>query len=333
MTTLLDTTSAVDRHDATPRTYENLFSAAVPKLQIAWDSVSLGLLKECARKYYYVIIQGWQPSGFAAHLAFGLAYHKALETYDIDLALGLGRDEALLNAIRFCMSYGTRDEHGKFRAYDSMFTREPAKTRDTLLRSVVWYLEQFKNDAAQTLILSDGSPAVELTFKINLDWETPDGNPFLLCGHLDRVVTLDDAVYFMDRKTTKGQIGSRFWRQFTPNNQMSLYYAATQLVLKEPARGGIIDAVELGATYARFGRHIIHRTVAQQAEWLQDTYHWLGVATQYATEEYWPMNDKSCSNYGGCPFQGICSKDPKVRETFLQHEGFHKRQWNPLESR
>lgn len=312
---------------------ESMWSKVVPNLQIAWDSTSLGLLKECARKYYYVIVQGWQPNGFAAHLAFGIAYHKALEEYARHRAYGLTHDEAVEQAILFCLSYGTRDEHDRFHPYDAAFTREPTKTRDTLLMAVVWYLEHFRDDPADTYILSSGEPAVELSFKINLELQTPDGEPFILAGHLDRVVTLDDDIWVTDRKTSKNQLNQRYWKQFTPNNQMSLYYAAGQVVLKKPIKGIIIDAVELGVNYARFQRHPIHRTAGQQREWLRDTYWWIGQAMQVATEDYWPMNDKSCSNYGGCAFQSICSRDPKVRESFIEHEGYHKRAWNPLISR
>ena len=316
-----------------PPPVEELFSTALPGLAVAWDSTMLGLLKECPRKFQYVILEGWQSPGFSAHLTFGIAYHKALETYDKDRAEGASHEEALHNAIRFCLSYGTRDSNGRFVPYDALYTREPSKTRDTLLRTVCWYLEHFKEDPLETVILADGSPAVELSFKINLELNTPDGDPFLLCGHLDRVVAIDEKIYFLDRKTTKHQIQERYWRQYSPNNQMSLYYAATQLILNKPALGGIIDAAEIGVTYTRYKRHTIHRTPGQQAEWLQDTYSWINLAMQYASDGYWPMNDKSCGNYGGCPFQPICSKDPKVRGVFLKNEGYHKRQWNPLESR
>lgn len=312
---------------------EHLYCLSVPSLPKAFDSVMLGLAKECLRKFKYIIIDGWQPNGFAAHLAFGLAYHKALETYDHDRALGASFEEAQINALNFCLNYGTRDEHGHFQPYDAMYTREPSKTRDTLLRSVVWYLEAFKNDVLKTFILKSGKPAVELSFKLNLDLHTPDGEPFMLAGHLDRLVTLNDDFYFTDRKTTKTSITPRFWNQFTPNNQMSLYYTAGQSVLSEPIKGGIIDAVEIGATYCRFKRHTITRTRGQQEEWLNETYYWIGVVQQCATDDHWPMNDKSCGNFGGCPFQIVCARDPKVRDEFLKHEGYHKREWNPLVAR
>ena len=318
---------------AEPAEAENLFCLSLPNLPRAWDSTMLGLAKTCWRKFYYIIILGYRPTGFAAHLAFGIAYHKALETFDKDKAKGATYDEAVNNAIRFCLSYGWRDIHGVFHPYDALYTTEPTKTRDTLVRAVVWYLDQFKDDPAEMVILASGEPAVELSFKLNLTMDTPDGSPFILCGHLDRLVTLDDHYYFTDRKTTKSQLGAYYWASFTPNNQMSLYYAASQLILQEPARGGIIDGVQLGVNFARFARHIIQRTPGQQEEWLKDTYHWLDLATKYAAEDYWPMNDTACSDFGGCPFRSICSKDPKVRQGFLEHEGFAKEQWNPLVSR
>lgn len=315
-------------------TSPKLFTESLPLLPRAFDSTMLGLAKECLRKFKYIIIDGWNPRGFAAHLAFGIAYHKALETADRDKAKGASHDQALLNAIQFCLTYGERDADGTFVPYTSLFTKEPTKTRDTLVRSVVWYLDHFTKDPAKTVLLASGEPAVELSFQLDLELHTPDGDPFILCGHLDRVVELEGSLYFTDRKTTKYQISNHFWNQFVgPNNQISLYYAATQAVLREPARGGIIDAVELGATYSRFARRIITKTPGQLSEWLTDTYYWINQVQQAAAEDHWPMNDKSCSNYGGCPFLSICSRDPKVRQQFLEHEGFIKRQWNPLESR
>lgn len=330
MTTLLDRRH-IEPAQAPPET--ELFCSSIPELPRAWDSTMLGLLKECPRKFKYVIIDGWQSNGFAAHLAFGIAYHKALEQYDKDIAEGFGHDSAVLRAVQFCLSYGTRNDEGKFIPYDSAFTKEPNKTRDTLLRSIVWYLEHFKDDPLETVVLANGKPAVELSFKINLELQSPDGDPFILCGHFDRIVQQGGEFFYLDRKTSKNELNPRYWAQFSPNNQMSLYHSATQLVLSKPARGGIIDAVQIGVTFARFKRHQINRTPGQLQEWLQDTYHWIGMAMQYASQGYWPMNDKSCGNYGGCAFQPICSRDPKVREVFLKNEGYHKRRWNPLESR
>lgn len=312
---------------------ESLFCATVPTLPQVWDSTMLGLLKECPRKFKYIIIDGWQSRSFSSHLMFGLAYHSVLEHYDKDISQGFSHEEALANATLFAMNYGTRDEAGNFVPYDRHFTNEPTKTRETLLRTTIWYLDHFAKDPLKTVQLASGKPAVELSFKLNLDLFSPDGQPFLLAGHLDRLVEQDGAFYFLDRKTTKGALDIRYWKQYTPHNQMSLYDFATQHILAGKSLGGIIDAAQIGVNFSRFSRLPVHRTPGQRLEWLKETYYWLGLATTFATDEHWPMNEKSCSNFGGCEFRDICAKDPKVREKFLASGPFTKRQWNPLESR
>ena len=62
-----------------PSTENSAFSKSLPGLQIAWDSTSLGTLKECPRKYQYSIMLGKQPREISVHLTFGLYYHAALE--------------------------------------------------------------------------------------------------------------------------------------------------------------------------------------------------------------------------------------------------------------
>lgn len=50
------------------------------KVQYAWDSTSLGWLKECPRKYQYHMLEGWSGRGESIHLEFGILYHGALES-------------------------------------------------------------------------------------------------------------------------------------------------------------------------------------------------------------------------------------------------------------
>jgi hypothetical protein len=49
--------------------------------QWAWSSTTLGLAKECKRKYYYAQILGYRNVGNNPHIIFGMHYAKALERY------------------------------------------------------------------------------------------------------------------------------------------------------------------------------------------------------------------------------------------------------------
>lgn len=327
------------------------------KVQFAWDSTSLGWLKTCPRLYQYSMIEGWRSRGQSVHLDFGQFYHHALELYDRHRATGVDHNEALYEAVKYCLEVTwIYIPIGSSPGMDALgippnTEGKPLdwghnlKTRETLVRSVIWYLEEFgENDAAKTVILANGKPAVELSFRLEMDWgpktsfdrDNEDikfsSRPYILSGHLDRVVEFSDGIYVMDRKTSSTTIGSYYFDGYNPDNQMSLYTFASKVIYQTPVRGVIIDAAQIAVGFTRFSRGFTFRTEAQTEEWLENTRHWLNLAETYAGLNFWPMNDKSCHQYGGCAFRKVCSKSPEVRQKFLESD-FTKRHWNPLEVR
>jgi hypothetical protein len=149
---------------------------------------------------------------------------------------------------------------------------------------------------------------------------------------MDRLVDFGGTHFVMDRKTTGGTLGSYYFDQYNPDNQMSLYTLAGQIVYDMPVAGVMIDAAQIAVGFTAFSRGITMRSKGQLDEWLEDFESWMLTARAFADRGHWPMNEKSCNNYGGCVFKGICNKDPKVRETFLATD-FEKKYWNPLEVR
>lgn len=304
------------------------FSPDLPNLQLAWDSTSVGALKECPQKYYLSIVVGWQPRELSVHLVFGQHYHKALERYDHSKARGASHSEAMIDAVKQALTDSWDYTLGK-----PWFSDHPSKNRWTLVRTVVWYLEQFADDPFETVLLANGKPAVELSFRMELPFLAPTGQNFMLSGHLDRLAKLPDGEpVILDRKTTSSTISQDFFRKFTPDNQFSTYILAGNVVYEQPVKRLIVDAAQIAVSFSRFERGMVERHPTVTAEWLKDLGFWLGQAASYAQADYWPRNDKSCNNYGGCQFRSICSKAPSVRETWLRGD-FHTRIWDPLISR
>lgn len=323
------------------------------KVQYAWDSVCLGLLKTCPRLYQYQIIEGWVPKGESVHLRFGQEYHQALQEYDVSRANGVNHEDSVHDIIdALCKRIWDWDvdrdsKSGKY------------KNRDTLISLVVDYVDHFVDDPAETYIRADGTPAVELSFRFELDWGPRAGaeykeipgmegpfegvvqltaqQPYLLCGHLDRVVSFNDQLLVMDHKTSTSTLGSYWFDQWSPNNQMSLYTYAGQVVLSTPIKGVIISGAQIMLDQPnRFVRGFSYRTPDQLEEWLDDLRFWLISAENYAQLDHWPMNDTACDKFGGCRFRGICSKQASVRESFLRSDFEQLRaeeRWNPLRAR
>ena len=183
----------------------------------------------------------------------------------------------------------------------------------------------------ETVQLAEG-PAVELSFSFDTGVTAPDGNNYVFCGHIDRIAEMSNERWIMDRKTTKSTMSSKFFDGFTPDNQMSMYTLAGQVAFGQEVKGVIVDGAQIAVNFSRFQRGYALRNKETLEEWVKDSLIWIRHAAEYADADHWPMNDKSCHNYGGCPYRGICSKSPLVREEFLE-ANYTRRKWDPLERR
>lgn len=351
------------------------FSRIIPKLQVSWDSTSLGALKKCPRLYQLSIVEGWRRTPRPGtpgniHFRYGILYHRALEVYDHKKSEGMVHDDAmvetLLDLVEGCMDWedladkdaaevatgdgfhvrklGAESDSPGWQkllgVWDPNAQLDPdkaaknAKTVPNLFRSVVWYLDRFGDkDPIDTIQLDNGKPAVELSFRFDAGFKTSStGEPILLSGHLDRVGMFAGLGHVVDRKTSSSTLGQYYFDQFNPHNQMSLYSIAGRVVTNTPIKGVIIDAAHIAKGFTAFARGITTRTEGQLEEWLSDFKFYVALAERFATSNYWPMNDTACNDFGGCAFRGICSKDPKVRLTYLKNQ-FHIEKWDPLKVR
>lgn len=286
-------------------------------VQFAWDSTSLGLLKTCPRLYQLSMLENWQPKTTSVHLVFGIHYHKALERYQLALATGESREDSLRYAVRECL-----------RDTADWSSEDPDKNRWTLLRSIIWHCEHYAEDPARTVVLANGKPAVELTFRFEI------GEGFYLCGHLDRIVDFGDGRYVMDHKTAKAKLSSHYFKNYNPDNQMTLYTLAGSIAFNQPVKGVLIDGAQVAVGFTEFARDITVRSKDQLDEFVEGVYAWRGVAAHYQRTGFWPMNETACDKYGGCRFRDVCGTRNAARERILQtyftQEGDR---WNPLQPR
>ena len=297
------------------------------QIQWAWDSTCLGDFKKCPRYYYYKRIEGWTREG-AIHLRWGGEFHTAVEEYEHARAEGYRHDDAVHFSLR-----GLFERIEEWDP-DPRSKSEELKTKANLIRTVVWYFDQYADDSAKTMVLANGKPAVEVSFQFELDYGPQnDVANYTLCGHLDKVVHFNDDLFVLDHKTTTTTPASTYFEKYDTDNQMTLYTLAGQIVLNAPIKGVIVDAIQVAVGFSRFTRGITYRTQDQLDEWLDHTKEWLAYAERCASEGFWPMNDTSCDKYGGCEFRGVCGRSPNVRQRWLEAEFRKEEPWNPLKPR
>lgn len=324
-------------------------------VQFVWDATSIALADTCLRKYEYKMIQGWESHLLSVHLRFGQHYATALEHFYKFLALGYSRDDALASVVlealedtwerpqcEVCGGTGQIDfddseQGGTSRCiacdgtgkgsggapWDSLDTN---KTRETLIRSIVWYTEQFKEDST-TVVMFEGKPAVEHSFYLPVD------NGVMFSGHLDRLVDYNGSIMVMDQKTTKSTISSNYFDQFHPNTQMSMYSFAGRAIFAMPVKGVIIDAAQIAVGFTRFERGMTFRSDSQLNEWYDDAMLTIEGAREATRKGHFKMNPSACGNYGGCEFRAVCARSPEVRPQFLKAAFSQGAGWDPNKRR
>jgi len=329
-------------------------------VQFAWDSTSIKLAEECLQKYAYRMVFGWRPIHESVHLRFGGVYAKALETYHKLRAEGIDREEATIEVVSLALyltwdwapcpvCHGKNSRHALVNVSDPSITLpcencngqghcgtgghpwvsdHAAKTRENLIRTIIWYLEQFADDSCSTIILSDGSAAVEHSFRLPVD------NDLIFSGHLDRLVDYAGKPYIQDQKTTGSTITPRFFQGFNPDSQISgMYPFAGRAIFGLPIKGVMLDGAQIAVGFSRFERGFIFVDDHQLDEWYDDTMVTIERAREATKEQHFPRNRSACHKFGSCEFRDICSRSPHVREQFLKANFERRPTWDPLEIR
>lgn len=292
-------------------------------IQFGWDQTSIKLAEECLYKYKLRMLDGWRGRGGNVHLIFGGVYASALEHFHKYRAQGMDHEEALITVVREALvaTWITGEEPGPW------ISDHNTKTRENLIRTIVWYFEHFRDDPCQTVILSSGVAAVEHSFQLPVD----DG--IIFAGHLDRLVDYGGKIYIQDQKTTGSTITPRYFLSYNPDTQVSMYSFAGKAIFHLPIKGLMIDAAQIAVGFTRFERGFIFADEASLNEWYDDTMATIQRAIKATKENYFPKNRSSCHKFAGCEFREVCSRSPHVREQFLKADFEQGERWDPLEAR
>jgi hypothetical protein len=313
-------------------------------VQFAWDSTSISNYARCPRYYKFVNIEGWQPVDKSVHLLFGGWYAKALEEYYVlTCKQDFTSEEALREVVRralirtwvFPHEEEIEFEEGLFSPGMPPLRGEPgpwqslhnAKTRETLIRSIVWYLTEFGPNDNTDVVTVDDQPAVELSFSIPLT------DAIMYCGHIDRLVEFGGDVYAMDQKTSGATISKNFFKGFDPDFQMSGYSFAGSILFGQAISGVIIDAAQIAVGFTEFSRGFVHKAKPNLEEWRENVIALIERAQEDTRKDTFLPNYTACDKYGGCTFRKVCSRIPQHRKNALAADFIQAPRWDPLKQR
>lgn len=305
----------------------NLFlpdTLPVPRKDKYWqqmDSTKLQTFARCPRRYFFEYVVGWRKEGQRNDLAFGRAWHEALELLykegfnlqNVDKAF-----EKFLDCYRKDYPPQT-DEWFK------------SKNPDNAFLALIEYINQWASDVYEVEVL-----ATEAGGEVGI------GSSRAIITKLDLIGrnTQTGKVFALEHKTGSkpGEVWAAQWRN---SLQIGSYIHALNANYENEGRI-IVNGTFFQVRGRQFQRVVCERSFNMMAVWLETVHSLIDdidknfLLLQEDEEkktvmEAFRQHPTSCTDYGGCPYLDICTcVNNPLRLLGQQIGGFEEFWWNPL---
>lgn len=290
-----------------------------PPFPTVIDSSLISTYRSCEYKAWLEYFLHWKIRTPSIHLHAGKCYAAGLEAARISYYVQHHSPEHALEA-------GLQTLRAEWGDFEPSF--DTPKTLDRMLGALRFYFERYplETDAAQPVKLGDRH-GIEFSFSEPLNVEHPEtGEPIILAGRADQIVSYAGGTYIEDDKTTS-QLGASWGRQWDLRSQFTHYCWAAQRI------GIRVDGVLVRGVSILKTKYDNLEVVTYRPQWMIER----GIAQlerdirrmiEAWKSDQWDMNlDHACTEYGGCTYRQICLvSDP---EPFLK-TSFQRRHWNPV---
>jgi len=283
----------------------------------------------CPAKYFLRIHEHWATRRKSAALGFGGALHEGLAEW-----YRTGSQAKAVEAI--------------VDAWPAAMPVDDWRTKEKAITVMAQYMKQHPQETFQ-IVGAPHAPMVEVTYTLDtglcLDcdqcgWHFTRDQAVLVdevlhcpvCGAIlevieyggifDTLVEFSGVVYVLEHKTTS-RMGSYYFDQFKPNNQVAGYCWAAGKLSGKRVGGAIINAIgiyRVGAT--RFDRQITTRSDSDIERWLTNLRATCQMIRDCERRGYWPQFTQSCTMYGKCEYH-----DVHVLSTDIEQEKFLEQQY------
>jgi hypothetical protein len=302
-----------------------------------YDNSRISDFKACPRKFMYRHIFDWRLTGSNIHLAFGSAWHAAMEVVWSDIKI-LKKEELAAKAYQAFLTSWTSDGFPAKLDY-AMEEELSPKTPGRALEMIIAYIDHRAPYSQDFDVLY-----VERPFIVPLD---PADDSLFYVGKIDKTIVRGSKIIGIEHKTTSayakhGGFRGGFLESFSPNSQVDGYIYALHLIFPENKIGGVwVDAALTHKEKEAFIFIPIEKQLAHLDSWLSDTKWWI---EQIEHEKYklsqakpsdpylraFPKNTNSCWDFNSkCAFMDLCKSWPNPVGKDLP-AGYIEEKWDPL---
>ena len=305
----------MDNQVPAPTEYSELIGRTI-------DNTALGMYKRCPRMYQYAMVQHRRRRGLTPALAYGQAWHTALEThYSVPEIPLVELDDRVCDAV--------------LNKWEPASNTDDYRTLERLLTEYDKYLKKYGpgwEEEAKTVGWPD-SPLVEIAIELNIP-----GARHPYCGKLDRIIEVHGQYLIEDHKTAS-QLRNDYFAQWEMSDQMMGYAALASIITGKPISGVRINLHVIRKSDSVFERRTIPFAQPRLDQWMRNYDLWLGrletdlTLHQIGAPGAFPENYSACAGkYGMCTYASVCSLPERLRQGALRQD-FEEEPWNPLEAK
>jgi PD-(D/E)XK nuclease superfamily protein len=288
------------------------------------------MAQTCPAKHFLRIHEGWTSRRRSGALGFGSCLHEGLAVWYRTGDLG----KALI---------AINDKWPPDMPVDDF------RTKEKCVSVMIQYAKQYAHESWQVVGMPD-NPVVEIPFTLDSGmylpcaecWNLADTDPYEpLCrncnapkepieygGIYDLLVEFGGNLYVVDHKSTS-MMGSGYFNQFKPNNQMTGYIWAASQMSGKKVNGAIINAIGIYKTgTTKFEREITSRSPLAIEAWKLNVYHECVQIKQHERDGFWPMRTGACTQYGLCEYHSVHSLDHPVEQQKRLETDYVRDKWD-----
>jgi len=287
------------------------------------DASKVKCFEECARKYFFNYVLGWESDVPNNHLSFGTAWHEAME----HLLLNGYSDESILPAFELFLASYRKDFP---ESTDELFS---PKTPKRALEALVEYCQKYKNDLRDFDVLY-----TEVAGSVPLSEDR------MMHFRQDAICKGSQGYFSLEHKTAGATIGRAWMQQWPLSVQVGTYtHVLYCLFPQEEVYGVKINGVGFLKTKFSMERVPVKKGKESMQVWMWNTLYWLDqIQNEFLELENckesdpvlmcYPMRDSDCSKYFGCPYHDFCTAWANPLQHLDQLPiGIQVRYWNPMD--
>ena len=308
-----------------------------------YDNTRLTDFKTCPRYFYFRHERDWIADTLRIPLAFGLAWHHALDVVweQLSDAKNLRTQAVADDAFKaWLASWEESGLQADIDPLDDDFKmRNPGTALDMLYAYIDWRRPFFQEPSFKLL-------DIEHAFAVPLSSD-PNERTFYV-GRFDKVFSIRDHIYVGEHKISSlykkdGGFRSNFLDSFSPNSQIDGYLYAAHMLYGDAAKAVWVDAALVHrSVHDAFTIIPVERQFAQLDAWLWETKYWIGqveanrdlARLQGPVPTYLPTfgkNTNNCIDFGTtCPYMPLCKmfSNPEAQQETPM--GFIEEHWSPF---